>query len=427
MSQPDRNLTTALVLGTLRWQIALEDRLLPLLSRPDQALPGAVQTALLLGAFQLEHMDRIPAHAALNESVELVRWAGVPTAAGLVNAVLRKLLATPAAPKQPIYESALAAGKRLGHPGWLVERWARQYGQAAALAICAYDQQEPTLGGLFAAEQTAAGQIAAGQAAADWTAAEQTASAAAAGESAAPAEPGFGQGFAHRMDDGSRLVAEVAAISQQYAKRIWDCCAAPGGKTLVLAERHPDAAMLATDISPRRLQACRDRLQKALPGREIRAEVADAAEADAEGSPVQGTFDLILCDVPCSGTGTLARNPEIRHRLQPEDLPRQAERQNRILIAALARLAPGGKLLYSSCSLEPEENEAVVNTALARDRGVRLEPIAEALHELRSRRRLREGTPLDRLVQGSFLRTLPGNGFQGDGFFAALFTRGESA
>jgi 16S rRNA (cytosine967-C5)-methyltransferase len=376
LSQEDRNLATALVLGVLRWQIALDAEIRGLLDRPDQPLPTAVLLALRLGAFQLRHMDRIPAHAALNESVELVRVAGHPKAAGLVNAVLRKLTAKKPS-GVPIVESVEALATRLGHPVWMVSRWVELYGRAAAAAICEYDQREPVNGGLFAEDVTAA------------------------------------------IDDGSRLVAEIAAASCEEPRRIWDACAAPGGKTMVLADRHAAAEILATDISARRLQAMQRRFEREMPGRVIEAREGDAARLEKSA----GSFDLILCDVPCSGTGTLARNPEIRHRLEEGDLERQERRQREILSGALKRLSRGGRLVYSTCSLEPEENEAVVRAVMAEASGFRLVPVVELLERLQTRGVVREGDGLHELVRGEFLRTLPGANFEGDGFFAAVFAR----
>jgi 16S rRNA (cytosine967-C5)-methyltransferase len=140
---------------------------------------------------------------------------------------------------------------------------------------------------------------------------------------------------------------------------------------------------------------------------------ADATQLPAD----EGLFDLILCDVPCSGTGTLARNPELKSRLQPADLARQSTRQRAILNAALTRLAPGGRLLYSTCSLEPEENEAVL-AAVNLPHGVTQQPLDATLASLL----LLQPTPTDLLREGH-LRTLPGANFAGDGFFAALFAK----
>ncbi len=384
LSQVDRDLTTALVLGVLRWQIALDATVRPLLSRPDLKLAAPVEIVLRLGAFQILHLERIPAHAALNESVELVRFAGHPHAAGMVNAVLRKLVNAPAR-RRPLVETAGALAERLGHPLWLVERWTEAYGRPAAEAICTFDQAQPPCPALFQVHE---------------------------GDAPYPS-----------MDAGSRLVAELAAASQPGAGRVWDCCAAPGGKTMVLARGLPGADLLATDLSPVRLKRLGERLAREASGARIRVQAADAAAPsglDADGE----AFDLILCDVPCSGTGTLARNPEIRHRLQPGDLRRQAERQIRILQGASRRLATGGRLLYSTCSLEPEENEAVVGALLGAGEGWKLVPIGPILQEMRRRGLLQASAEtLDRLTRGEYLRTLPGYPFEGDGFFAALLER----
>jgi 16S rRNA (cytosine967-C5)-methyltransferase len=386
LSQADRNLATALVMGVLRWQIALDAELARLLDRPDQPLPDEIVIALRLGAFQLRHMDRIPPHAALSESVELVRAAGHPNAAGLVNAILRKLSAKPA-PGKPLVESIDTIAKRLGHPAWMVRRWEGVYGREAALAICEFDQHEPTRGDLFVLDRIA----------------EEV--------------------DAHLVDDGSRLIAELAAISHASPERIWDACAAPGGKTSVLARRHRNAELLATDISARRLQAMRRRIETELPDRAIRTLEADATQLPTS----EGNFDLILCDLPCSGTGTLARNPEIRHRLEPSEFERQALRQRDILSAALKRLQPGGRLVYSTCSLEPEENEEVVKSVLAHtdiQKNLRAIPIAELLERLRTSSVIRDDADhLKHLVRGDTLRTLSGANFRGDGFFAAAFAR----
>jgi 16S rRNA (cytosine967-C5)-methyltransferase len=393
LSPLDRNLATALVMGVLRWQIALDAELRQLLARPDDELILPIQMALRLGAFQLRHMDRIPAHAALSESVEMVRAAGHPKAAGLVNAVLRKF-STQAPPGKPIVESLDAMAVRLGHPAWMVRRWTAAYGRQAAQAICEYDQHEPSPGTLFVRE-----------------------------DAAESVEPLVREGGTRLMDDGSRLVAELAAVSQPAAGRIWDACAAPGGKAAVLAERHPGAELLASDIGGRRTEAMRRRLEHELPGHTIRTLTADATKLPA----TEGSFDLILCDVPCSGTGTLARNPEIRRRLQAPDLARQSARQVQILTAALARLRPGGRLIYSTCSLEPEENERVVEAALAARSGVGRLPSAalvELIEELKRRTIVRaEREDLSGLVRDDALRTLPGANFAGDGFFAVVLVR----
>ena len=372
LSEADRNLATALVMGVLRWEIALDAQVRKHLQRPDQRLAEEVFVALRLGAFQLLHMDRIPAHAALSESVELCRAAGQPHATGMVNAILRKI-ATAKPPGPKVFETTAAFAERLGHPAWLVERWVKQYGRDAALKICEAGQAEPSGGGLFTEE---------------------------AAEDTRQALPG--------IDDGSRLVAEIAAAAVPDCEgrrvRVWDCCAAPGGKTLVLAKRLDGAEVLATDVSSRRLGQMEARLRRFGYADGIRCEVADAAKLPKAA----GEFDLVLCDVPCSGTGTLARNPEIRLRLKPEEFARQAVRQREILAAAMQRVRVGGRLVYSTCSLEPEENERVVESVV--HEGWKRVAV-EALYP-----------PSRELAQEGVLRTLPGRN-PCDGFYAVVLER----
>ena len=373
LSPEDRNLTTALVMGVLRWQIALDARVRGLLQRPEQRLAEPVAIALRMGAFQLLHLERIPAHAALSESVELCRAAGEPHATGMVNAVLRKLAAAQK-PGVRVFESTAAFAERLGHPLWMVERWVKEYGSDVALKICEADQQEPAEGGMFS-------------------------------------ESG---GDLPHMDDGSRLVAELAAAAMPGAKRVWDCCAAPGGKTLILARRLGNAEIVASDVSAKRLAQTEARLRRYAYAERVDFEVADAI--DAKG--IEGSFDVILCDAPCSGTGTLAGNPEIRHRLKVEEFARQAERQRAILKGALKRLAPGGRLVYSTCSLEPEECERVVEAI----GGVRMVPVEGLMAELGEQGILLNGVELGSAVRNGVLRTLPGvHGC--DGFYAVVLER----
>lgn len=376
LSPEDRNLATALVMGVLRWQIALDARIRLLLQRPEQRLAEPVAIALRIGAFQLLHLDRIPAHAALSESVELCRAAGEPHATGMVNAILRKVAAAQK-PGKRLHESVAAFAERLGHPQWLVERWAKAYGREAALAICEADQREPADGVMFV-------------------------------------ENG---GDLPSIDDGSRLVAEIAAAAAPEARNVWDCCAAPGGKTLVLAKRLASAEVTATDVSPKRLAQMQARLRRYEYAERVKSAVVDAATSKDDAG-----FDLILCDVPCSGTGTLAANPEIRHRLKVEEFARQAERQKVILAAALKRLAPGGRLVYSTCSLEPEECEQVVEAVVAGSDVRRIE-VGPLIAQLKDRDVLRRDAELSSAVRDGALRTLPGvHGC--DGFFAVVLERG---
>jgi 16S rRNA (cytosine967-C5)-methyltransferase len=385
LSGLDKNLATTLVMGVLRWQLVLQQRIVQSLTKPGNRLADPVQVSLELGALQLLLLDRIPAHAAIFESVELVKQSENSYAAGMVNAVLRKL----AKGQKLDAQDALAA-----HPPWMVERWIAAFGRETAEGICRYDQlPPPTTIRLESPEDlqlepgvfvTRAQRLVAG-------------------------EPPTGVRI---QDEGSQLIAELAGLGT----RILDCCAAPGGKTAILAERNPGASITACDINPARLKA----MQRNLKSPAIRFRVLDATEL-----PFQKEFDLVLCDAPCSGTGTLARNPEIKHRTSVEDFRRQHERQVSMLGSAMRALSDGGRLVYSTCSLEAEENEKVVVEALEAQKGFRLLPWGEQVRVLEREGTLHAGTAerlFPRSAPDHFLRTFPGL-YPGDGFFAACLTR----
>jgi 16S rRNA (cytosine967-C5)-methyltransferase len=413
LSSQDRDLTMNLVMGTLRWQIALDARIATLLSKPKTQLDPAVRIALRLGAFQLLYLDRVPVYAAIGESVELAKSAGNPFAAGMVNAILRKIAAQPKPKESNTVTNAAELALVDSHPQWLVERWVRNFGLEYAKLICAYDQQPaPAFVRLLTpdAEQELLEEGIDLEPASFLTKVRRVM------QGDVSSTEAFRKNLVRMQDEGSQLVAEIAG----HGQRILDVCAAPGGKTAILAERNPDAAITACDVSQRRLSEMQRKLQKTFSGRRI-----DFAAADAAQMKWKPEFDLILCDAPCSGTGTLARNPEIRYRLNEGELKRQHDRQAAILSSVMHGLKPGGRLLYATCSLEPEENEAVIHACLD-GRGdfelVRLEGEVERLE--REGILLPEGATKLRetaLVNGC-LRTLPGV-HECDGFFAALLTR----
>jgi 16S rRNA (cytosine967-C5)-methyltransferase len=214
------------------------------------------------------------------------------------------------------------------------------------------------------------------------------------------------------------LAACVGVEAAHSAKTILDACAAPGGKTLILAGRNPEARIVACESNPRRLAELRERLSPYAD--RINCRLVDATDLDEESA-----FDVVLADVPCSGTGTLGRNPEIRHRLRLADLARHAERQRAILRSALRAVRPGGRVVYSTCSLEPEENEQVVAAVLAQSGNARQVSVAGSLASLLDREFLRPAAA-EQLQQcmtpAGALRLLPG-AFQTDGFFVALIDK----
>jgi 16S rRNA (cytosine967-C5)-methyltransferase len=206
------------------------------------------------------------------------------------------------------------------------------------------------------------------------------------------------------QDEASQLVALLAG----KGNRILDCCAAPGGKTSILAERNPAAQILALELHEQRARLLRHRVSAA----NVEVQTADVTTISSNAA-----FDCVLADVPCSGTGTLARNPEIKWRLLPEDLADMQKRQIAILRSALRQLAPGGRLVYSTCSLEPEEGEAVVEPELGE--GYEVLDCASELRSVASEIAL---TNVETLLRGRYLRTLPGV-HPCDGFFAAIIAR----
>jgi 16S rRNA (cytosine967-C5)-methyltransferase len=398
LSQADRNLTTALVMGVLRWQLALDAVAGRYLQRKSQ-LDSAVAIALRMGAWQLLGMDRIPPHAALAESVELTKVSGHSYASGMVNAVLRRIAEG---------ASSIILDPAAAHPAWMIERWNRQFGRDAVASIAVYDQQPPP--------------VAMRSHVPDKPDAESMALGALLTRARRPLDGNITHEGMRIQDEGSQLIAELAG----RGSRILDCCAAPGGKTAILAENNPQAEITACDISESRLNAMRRSFARDPATAKIHCVLADATELPFRyGAPVSGNFDLILCDAPCSGTGTLARNPEIKLRLVASDLQRQQERQIAILRSAYRVLVSGGRLVYSTCSLEPEENRIVVESLLASDPTARLLGVGERLNAMRTEGSLYSGGAQrlrETALHDGYLQTLPGL-LPCDGFFAAILTR----
>jgi len=412
LNPADRNLVTALVMETLRWQILLDQQIRSQLTKPNQKLDREVLIALRLGAVQLLLMDRIPDHAAIDESVELTKKSGHRYSAGLVNAVLRKLTTQTRAESESAHDAASLAAAT-AHPQWMVERWVSDFGLARTIKICEANQQQPEAH-FRAFDETLQPQLSQDdfRPGALLTSALRTGKKNVTEEVTNKNKSKDSLNALRRMDEGSQLVAELAG----HGQRILDCCAAPGGKTLILVERNPNSRITACDISAARLNEMKLR---------IGISTIEFLEADATALEFHDEFDRVLCDVPCSGTGTLSRNPEIRHRLTVEDLARQSERQQRILVSAFRALRPGGRLVYSTCSLEREENEDVVEKFLAVESSAQVVSVTDRLREMDREGILQHGIA-DRLIEtaitNSCLRTLPGTTLC-DGFFAAILTK----
>jgi 16S rRNA (cytosine967-C5)-methyltransferase len=334
----------------------------------------------------------------VHETVELVKKSGKHSAASLVNAVMRKL--------EPDRHGLMRGGKGLAsdyaHPEWLVEKWIAAFGAENTGRICRYDQQVPPtvvrVSGEADEEQLRAEgiQLAPG-------ALVKNARVVAAGD--VTKSRLFLSGRIAIQDEGSQLVAALVG----EGSRILDCCAAPGGKTAALATALPQAEIFAAELHPHRARLLR--AMAAQPNVHV-------FTADAQHLPFGADFDRVLADVPCTGTGTLARNPEIKWRLKPEDIRDLQERQVAILNSALRHVALGGRLVYSTCSLEPEENEQVIERALKENRDFEIVPVRQELLRLKDSGMI-VWQDVDGLASGNFLRTLPGV-HPCDGFFAAI-------
>jgi 16S rRNA (cytosine967-C5)-methyltransferase len=404
LRESDRNLTTTLVMGALRWQRVLDAAIRAHLSKPNAKLDAEVRVALRVGAYQVLYLDRIPAHAAIGESVALAKAAGHTFAAGMVNAVLRKVAAGPRPEKQNAAQA---------YPEWLVARWRAEFGADAAGAICRHGQEQPRLA-LRMGSSEAEAELAVDGILLEPGALLTAARVVVGGD--VTASPLLRDGWVRIQEEGSQLIAELAG----EGARILDMCAAPGGKTLVLAERNRAATVVACESNPARMLAIGQRFegmrQPELTGR-IELVLGDGKTLEAE------PFDVVLADVPCSGTGTLGRNPEIRHRLRVEELGKHQERQSGLLRSAL-RLSRG-RVVYSTCSLEPEENGAVVAAVLAENPGWRQVSVAGRFGELKAEGRLTEAGAAFLLaavdVSGA-LKLVPGR-METDGFFAAVLER----
>ncbi len=400
LSPADHGLSTEIVMGVLRWRSVLDEKIAAHLDKPLSKLDAEVITALRIGTYQLLFLDRVPAHATVHESVELVKKARKRSAAGMVNAVLRKLH-----PKSGTMSSRAARNDSAleTHPGWLVQKWEQAYDTRTAQAICRHDQWAPDTV-IRAGRKLIEGLVTEGFAIEPGRILKEA-------YTVARGDLTRTRAFRERrliiQDEGSQLVALLLG----EGKLILDCCAAPGGKTRILAESNPLATVVAIELHPHRA---------ALVSRLVPLSNIKVICADARSVSFAAQFDRILVDAPCTGTGTLARNPEIKWRLTRDDISRLQVYQIEILTAALQKLAPGGQLLYSTCSLEPEENEAVIDQAVRDNQSFRLLDIGDRLAELRN-----EGALIcdpDSLVRGPYLRTIPGV-HQCDGFFAALLQR----
>ncbi len=407
LSTPDQALATELVMGVLRWRSRLDEVIAAASSRPLSKLDPEVLNALRLGAYQMRFLTRVPARAAINESVELVKRAQKRSAAPFANAVLRKIASAEIEPPPAAINGDPIPGlaREFSHPDWLIERWIAQFDTQRTSLICRQNQRRPSTAVRLDSPdvekelESDVIELAPGALLA-------SARIVIAGD--VTRTHAFREGRVFIQDEASQLVAALVGTGS----RLLDCCAAPGGKTAALAARNPEAEIIAVELHSHRADLLRAR---------VTAAHVQVINADALQLPFTDDFDRVLADVPCSGTGTLARNPEIKWRLTAEDLRDLQVRQVGILRAALQHLAPGGRAVYSTCSLEREENEDVVEEVLRDAAGFELRDCRAELERLRETGELL-WHDLDSLLSGKFLRTVPGVQ-PCDGFFAAVVER----
>jgi 16S rRNA (cytosine967-C5)-methyltransferase len=425
-SARDHALLTELVMGVLRWRSRLDDEIATASSQPLHKLDLEILVALRIAYYQFRWLDRVPKRAALHESVELVKRARKRSAAPFVNAVLRKLSAAvdQARGNSAGIEQFLAderpetLARLLAHPQWMVERWVREYGFAAAREICKYNQIAPVtairLREPSAALQRIEERIL--QEGIRWSPGTLLTSARRVDAGDITKSQPFREGQIVIQDEGSQLVAALAGNNAESGARILDCCAAPGGKTLAVADRHPRAEITAVELHPHRARLLQSLLKRTASSAKIHV-----VAADARCLPTSIAFAHVLADVPCSGTGTLARNPEIKWRINLEDLRELQVRQVAILQSAMKQVAAGGRLIYSTCSLEREENEDVIEKALNDDHSFHVIDCRRELERMKATGEL-TWTNVESLVRGLYLRTIPGI-HPCDGFFAAVLEK----
>ena len=363
----DRALVTDLVTGTLRWQRQLDHLIEQFAKRPVSKLDGDVLHILRLGAYQLLHLDRVPAAAAVNDAVAMTRRVRKTSAAGLVNAVLRALSRNshrlPLPPRPPGGNPLPYLEIALSHPAWLAGRWLERHGFEAAEAWEQFNNVPAPLTLRVNRLKTDGAELT--RLLAGYGVVVEPARYAPDGlvaKSGNPLRtPLAATGQFVLQDEASQLVALLGA--PEPGMRVLDACASPGGKTTAMAAMAGDRAeIVAADVRSARMQLLRETVN-ASGAQNIRLLQADLAAP----LPFERAFDLVFVDAPCSGLGTVRRDPDIRWRRSEADLATMAAAQVNMIGNAADVVRPGGRLVYATCSSEPEENDHVVSEFLSRD------------------------------------------------------------
>lgn len=367
----DAALATELVLGVLRHRGRLDWTLQGVASHPLEELPPAIRAILRTGAYQLLFLSRVPPRAAIHQAVELAKRHGHAGTARLVNAVLRRIASDGERPLPPADDALARLAVEQSHPRWMVQRWADRLGMADAAALCAANN---TPAPLYVRLNLMRGSREALIARLQQGGATVTATPLSEG---VEAPNGFverkrmaGEGLLTVQDLGAMLVTHI--LDPQPGETIVDACAAPGGKTTHIVERMGNSGrVLACDVHEGKLAAAARRA--IVTG----ASIIEPHVLDARA--LSHTFpdlaDRVLVDAPCTGLGVVRRRPDIKWRVRPQDIPAMAAVQQQILTGAAGAVRPGGVLVYSVCTLEPEEGEAVVAGFLSARPDFALEPV----------------------------------------------------
>jgi 16S rRNA (cytosine967-C5)-methyltransferase len=383
----DRALAGEIATGTLRWQGAFDHVIASISNRRIDRLDPEVVDILRAAIFQLLHLDRVPASAVVNDAVALTRRAGKRSAAPLVNAVLRRVsrerahLPLPARPDSPDDRGRVLdyLSVALSHPRWMAERWLDRYGFDAAEAWMRFNNQPARL--TLRANTLTTTPASVSEVLASHGVLVEPARFAADGLVVVQGNPlltpAAHQGLFVVQDEASQLVASLVAA--QSGDRVLDACASPGGKTIAIAASMGDRGLIvAADVRGRRVDLLARTVQ------ESGARSIDVIHADATALPFADSgqvFDWVLLDAPCSGLGTIRRDPDIRWRRSEADLRKFAAAQLRMLRETARVVRPGGRLVYSTCSSEPEENEHVVDAFLSGGGFARELPASTMLRE----------------------------------------------
>jgi len=362
----DRALLLEIVMGTLRMQAAIDYQLAARVKRPIEQLDAAVLRVLRMSAFQLIYLSRLPASAIINDAVELTRRSGKSSAAGFTNAVLRSVSRDRTTLSWPSRANASEHFSIVhSHPRWLVERWLQRYGEQATESWLAFNNEPAAM--CLAVNRHLTTREALASELADTGVKTRPTTRAAHGLIVIEGRPlgteAFTNGRFVVQDEASQLIGELAAAPA--GATVLDLCASPGGKTVMIsADVGSRGFVVASDVRPQRVRLLASTLAR------CRAPNTMIVRVPAEGRLpfLSRTFDLVVIDAPCSGLGTVRRDPDIRWRRSPDDLARFASAQGELLARAADLVKIGGRLLYSTCSSEPEENDDVVATFL-RDHG----------------------------------------------------------